>query len=356
MAFGANMFAPMLLVYARETGLSEAVLSGTFSVYAAGIVPGVLFGGPLGDRFGRPAVVFPAALVSLLATLVLLSGGSAPALLIARMMAGLASGLAFSAGSAWLLALSARQAEGVGGVRNNVALTAGFGSGPLVSGFLSELGVWPLFVPYLPHLVLMSTGIVLLLFVPRRDAAARGRPTSVAPWDVLRPQIPWRIWAVAPFSFGSAVVAFTVYPARGGGLTPWLAGTITALVLFTAALSQGPFRRLGARDPALLRLLGLLASVATFVLGIVYIGVPHLGVLLPTCLLAGVAYGGNLLYGFFLLGKEPTGTQVAQLYVAAYAGFAFPAMIVSASTFVPMSAVLAGFAALALGVWAATRR
>ena len=42
MAFGANMFAPMLLVYARETGLSEAVLSGTFSVYAAGIVPGVI--------------------------------------------------------------------------------------------------------------------------------------------------------------------------------------------------------------------------------------------------------------------------------------------------------------------------
>lgn len=346
-AFGANMFAPMLLVYPREAGLSEAVLSGTFSVYAAGIVPGILFGGPLGDRMGRPAVVFPATAISLLATLLLVGAESAWVLLAARMMAGLASGLAFSAGSAWLLALSSREAPGVGGVRNNVALTAGFGSGPLVSGLVAQLGIWPLVLPYVPHLAILCTGIALLLLVPRRDPAARGRPTSLAPWDVIRPQIPWRIGVVAPFSFGTAVVAFTVYPARGGGLEPAAAGAITALVLFTAALSQPFFRRLGARNPAMLSRIGLLCGGLVFGLGALYAVVPHVALLLPLCVLAGLAYGGNLLYGFFLLGREPSGVQVAWLYVAAYAGFAFPALIVSLAGVVPMTVVLLGFGGLA---------
>src|SRR5215207_8524036 len=51
--WGANQFAPLLLVYHRDLGVGEATLEAMFGVYAVGLIPGLLIGGPLSDRIGR---------------------------------------------------------------------------------------------------------------------------------------------------------------------------------------------------------------------------------------------------------------------------------------------------------------
>ncbi|MBX2797490.1 MAG: MFS transporter [Myxococcales bacterium] len=354
-AWGANQFAPMLRVYADVVGLSEPTVSATFGVYAVGIAPGILLGGPLSDRVGRPAIVFPATVISLLATGVLLGAQTAAPLYVARLLAGLASGLAFSAGSAWLLALSADAGPGVGGVRNTVALTCGFALGPLATGSIVGWVEAPLITPYLPHLLLMSAGIGLLLWVPRHDAAARGQHTGVPLTDVFRPQLPAGLAWVAPFSFGTAVMAFAVLPAFGAPRTPFGAGLVTALTLGTGVAVQPLARRIGVRDPARLARIGLATAAAAFGVGALYTSTASEPLLVVACVAAGFAYGFNFLYGFLVMGPSARGVQVAQLYVAAYIGFGFSPGIVSASELVPIHWVLLGFGAFAAALGLAHR-
>src|SRR4051794_41719277 len=74
-AWGANHFVPLLLLYRVRLGLSPAALAQMFGIYAVGLVPGLLLGGPLSDRVGRRALVVPASLVALAGPGVLGGGG-----------------------------------------------------------------------------------------------------------------------------------------------------------------------------------------------------------------------------------------------------------------------------------------
>jgi MFS family permease len=58
--WGANQFSPMLIVYRQALGLGPGTIAGLFAIYAATLIPGLLAGGPLSDRFGRRAVGFAA--------------------------------------------------------------------------------------------------------------------------------------------------------------------------------------------------------------------------------------------------------------------------------------------------------
>jgi MFS family permease len=46
----------MLIVYLQALGLGAAAIAGLFGIYAATLIPGLLAGGPLSDRFGRRAL------------------------------------------------------------------------------------------------------------------------------------------------------------------------------------------------------------------------------------------------------------------------------------------------------------
>src|SRR3954468_6814718 len=129
-AWGANQFVPLLLVYRDALGISSATAEATFGLYAFGLVPGLLLGGPFSDRHGRRVVLVAALVASVLASGLLLVGGQGVMWVFAgRLVAGIASGTAFSAGAAWLKELSP---DGTGARRATVAMTAGFAASPLV--------------------------------------------------------------------------------------------------------------------------------------------------------------------------------------------------------------------------------
>ena len=101
--WGANQFTPMLLLYRAQLGLSAPVVEAMFGLYAAGLVPGLLLGGSLSDRIGRRRVVLTSVALSIVAAGVLAAGAHTPGWLFAgRLIMGVASGGAFSAGVAWI--------------------------------------------------------------------------------------------------------------------------------------------------------------------------------------------------------------------------------------------------------------
>jgi MFS family permease len=105
--FGANQYASLLLAYRLHLGVSVSTADLLFGVYALGLIPALLLVGPISDAHGRRAIVRAAGMVSVLASLALIIGQHSLAMLyLGRLLAGVSSGAAFAAGTAWIKELS----------------------------------------------------------------------------------------------------------------------------------------------------------------------------------------------------------------------------------------------------------
>ncbi|MET0317292.1 MAG: MFS transporter, partial [Rhodococcus fascians] len=157
-SWGANQFAPMQLVYRDTSGLTSTAFTAMLGTYALGLIPSLLYFGRLSDRVGRRAIVRPMVGVAMVSTVILALGADMPGLLyLGRVLAGVASGMAFTAGGAWIKELS--DSPGAGARRTAVALSAGFGCGALFAGLIAQWLPMPDVLPYLVHLVMMvATG------------------------------------------------------------------------------------------------------------------------------------------------------------------------------------------------------
>lgn len=130
---------PLLALYRTTLHLADAEATAVFGVYALGLIPGLLLGGRASDRYGRRRLMPGFAGLSLVATAVLITGRWGVAGLYAgRLLTGVVSGTVFTVGTAWVKELCEGSPPGTGARRAALALTAGFGVGPLVAGLLAQ--------------------------------------------------------------------------------------------------------------------------------------------------------------------------------------------------------------------------
>ncbi|MEA2178514.1 MAG: hypothetical protein QOG77_1811 [Solirubrobacteraceae bacterium] len=358
--WGANQFAPMLLVYQRDLGVGEATLQAMLGVYAVGLIPGLLIGGPLSDRVGRRAVVLPAAALSVLATGLLMAGGTSIAALFAgRLLAGIVSGAVFSAATTWLRESSL--AAGVGpsaASRTAAAMSAGFGLGPLVAGAVAQWAPAPTVLPYLPHLLLMVVVLGLLRAAPADDRSAwSAAPGAFRARLTIRsdPRFRGLVVPLAPWAFAAPVIAFALLPAVTGvgqrehGLI--LAAAITAITALTGAAVQPVARRLGLA-PVVLACTGLVALAAGLGLGVATLEGHGDWLLVPTGLVLGCAYGLCLVAGLIEVQRLATPAELARAtsvyYALTYLGFAAPWLLTRAHAVASYPTLLTLVAGLAL--------
>ena len=221
--WGTNQFTPMLLLYRARLGLSAPVVEAMFALYAIGLVPGLLVGGSVSDRIGRRPVVLFALITSMIGGGVLMAGTHGAGWLFAgRLIVGLGSGSAFSAGTAWIKELSAPPYDeaavpGTGARRASGAMTAGFAAGPLVAGTLAQWAPAPTILPYLPQLAGAGWALILAARTPETvrsgaaGAAARHwwRPQTRG---IGHPRLLRVVLPAAPWVFISVAVGFVYVP------------------------------------------------------------------------------------------------------------------------------------------------
>jgi MFS family permease len=334
--WGANQFSPMLIVYRHELRLTAGAVAGLFLVYALTLIPGLLIGGPASDRFGRRAVVLPFVVLSPLATLLLVLGPRSLVLISAgRALAGLCSGVVIGSATAWVQELSHGAAQSAR--RAALALTAGFGLGPVTAAVLAQWAPDPLVLPYLPHLVI---GVVAAVMIWRAPEGASPAPAPAgarepARWPPAAVRT-WRFWlAVAPASpmvFGSVALAIVVLPedvTSARTLSAGFAGLMTALA-FSAGVGVQPLaRRLG--NPLAGLVAGLCCAAAGAGIGAAAVSGADQVLAGIAAVLLGLAYGLCLVSGLRqaeqMAGPNQRGAVVACYYAVAYLGFAAPYLV-----------------------------
>jgi len=344
--YGANQFVPLLAVYRSVLHLSDADATAVFGVYALGLIPGLLLGGRASDRYGRRRLMLGFAGLSLLATAVLITGRwGVGGLYAGRLLTGVVSGTVFTVGTAWVKELSEGSPPGTGARRAALALTGGFGVGPLVAGLLARWAPAPEVLPYVVHLALAGTALALLRRAPetRPPGSPPGRRPRLLPVSASSIRFRRVVLPLGPWVFGSVTLVFTTLPAHGarpvGVLGVAFPGLLAAVSLAAGFAVQPWGRRLhtraaaagGAGAPAVslgVVTMGCLAAAGT---------TAHPGLLpvISAALLLGAGYGLCLIVGLReveqLAAPEELGAVVALFYSLAYSGLAVPYLLALAA-------------------------
>jgi len=333
--WGTNHFVPLLLVYRTRMSLSAVDLGMLFAVYALGLTPGLLIGGPLSDRRGRRALVLPAAVLALAGTALLAAGAAGVGLLlVGRLVVGLGSGAVFGAGTAWVQDLSDGEPAGTGARRAAVALSCGFGGGPLIAGVVAQWWPRPMLLPYLLQAAVLSVAILLARAVP--DAAARAEGGTRAPDGPPSPRAPPRFFRevgiVAPWVFAFPSIAFVVLPAlvrpRLGGFAIVYAGLAAAATLAAGILVQPLARPRPARRVAVA---GLVTGALGLAAGRLASSLGSPAAVLVAAMMLGAGYGTCLIAGLRWIGATAApaarGRVTGLFYLLTYLGFWAPMLL-----------------------------
>lgn len=335
--WGANQFAPLLLVYEAQQHLSEQVTTSMFAAYVIGLMPALLLSARLAGRFGHRAILRPIMVLAVLASAVLLVGHwNEAALFAGRVMYGVATGAAMAPGTTWVKELSSDAPAGTGARRAAITLSAGFMGGPLISGPMAQWLPAPEVLPYVVHIALMGAVTVLAWTTPEtglttdtidhHEHPARGPHVALsgAFWAGIAPAAPW--------VFGCATVGLVVLPSvvrdQVGSWDVAFSGLMAGITLGAGVLIQQPARRLEARRPGATTPAGMTCGIVGILL-VVLAAATNQWLLVPVAgVVLGASYGLTLVGGLIAVERLAPPHQLAMtnavFYCLTYIGFFVP--------------------------------
>jgi len=355
--YGANQFSSLMVMYREQAHFSAVTVAAFFGVYAAGLVPGLLLGGPASDRWGRRRLLLPALVVSAPASGVLALGGVAAvsevALYTGRFLFGVVTGIAMAVGTTWVKELSQAPWDpadaGAGARRAALGLSAGFGVGPLVAGVLAQWAPAPMELPYLVHIALTVAVVAAVVGLPETRPAGAFR-------SGLRVHLPPRFRRVvapmAPWVFGAPALSFAVQPAALGARLAGF-GLVYATLLTTVTLGAGIVVQSWARrtSPVTGSRLGLAALVAGLLVAAAAAALGSAVLAVAAAVVLGASYGLCLVAGLIEVQRmaEPGGLGglTAVFYALTYVGFALPVLLAALTGVAGYPVLLVGVALLA---------
>lgn len=369
--FGANLFAPLLPVMREVHGLTQAHVTFLFAVYIVGLVPALLFGGPASDRLGRRAVIRPALILSSVGTVVTIAAHFFPepvspyVLVLARLLTGAAVGLVLAAGAAWLKEVTpVADGPGMGARRATVAMSAGFGIGPLVTGPVAEWLPGPDITGLAIHLAMVLALTPLVWRTPEAESTPPAGASAPARPQLLPSTARSRHFLVAvalwaPWVFGCATTSFSALaPVAARGLVPDVAytGLVAGVTMLTGAVIQPAIGRYADRGtkphPAVL---GLVTATIGMLLAILVATLPGAAaawVMLPVAVVLGAGYGILMVSGLRetqrLAPAHELGALTGIFYALTYVGFFAPWVIALVAPHIGYVAVFGFGAAVTL--------
>lgn len=326
---------PLYHLYQQAWGFSSALLTLIFAVYALSLLATLLMFGSLSDYLGRRPVIFLGLLLEIVSMVVFITATDVSGLILARVLQGVATGIATSALGAAMLDSDAQQ----GPLLNSIT--------PMFGMALGALGTSAL-VAYAPLPMALAYGLLLAAFVgqalyllrvaetvtpqpgvlktlrPRLAVPAQARSTLllVLPADIAA-------WALGGFFLS---LAPSLLAAATGSTSVLNGGFAVAALTISGALS---IHNLRLRAPRLALRVGcsFLAIGVSVILAAVNLG--WLWLFFAGAVVAGVGFGASFLGALRLLlplaHAHERGALMAAFLALSYLAFCVPALIAGAS-------------------------
>jgi hypothetical protein len=257
-----------------------------------------------------------------------------PALLVGRLLTGIAAGLAAGTAITYLIELRLRSSPGSSIVWARTVGTSisvgALGIGPLIAGCLAQWASWPLTLPYLVILALGVAAFIGLLFVPETGTAAKP-VVAATPRTSRRARLPTPAAAGTMAAFAAnglfAGLAGLILAITFGRTSHALSGATLFLVFTCGVVSQLATPKMVASRVLTLGTLLMLVGLALLVVS-VRLTTPSL----PLFLISGALIGGGVgavfkgTSGIVLGSAQPEDRLIltSRLLVVLYVGLSIP--------------------------------
>ena len=354
---GVFMPTPLYQLYHREWGLSPAQISIVFAVYAASLIPSLLFLGGLSDSFGRRKTLLMAVAIAAAGALVFACASGLWWLIAARALQGAALGIGLPTAVAAVREWMDDAMRPRAGMVAIIGTSTGAAFGALLAGILAEYAPFPNTLTFVVYIVLLAVLAAVVASVPTCPHLG---PASHEHFPTIPPGIrrPFALASAESF-IGWATLAIFVsllpsFLAQGLGVHNLLLGALVVadvqLGMLVASLGG---RGLSNRAAIIAAMLCLGAGFWI----LLFAEPQHLYALLVVAIfVAGLGNGLSYLAGLNIVNAiappEHRAETLSAFLVTCYVGFSVPALGVGiAANYVGLYGAIAG-GAVALGVLA----
>lgn len=343
--FAVNLQAPLYDAYAAESDVGATAVTIAFAAYVGGLMPTLLLLGGLSDWIGRRIPIALALILGTVATALLVQAPSWVSLVIARFLLGIGTGLATTAGTAYMTEILGADRAKSAALIVTSATSLGFGGGALATGIsLGVQGHTLLPASYIALFVIAPVLAVIALALPRINKA---RPVSLLRLPVF-PVGTWVFGAAMAIAWSTTGMTIAVVPLElaANDLGGWT-GLVIFLAIFVGLLCQ-PIARRMTNDRALA--LGFFLIPFGFLVLLVGVWLKVLAfVLVGTCITSAASYGFTYLASLAevsLRAPDDRARATAGLFVYAYFGFSLP--VIPSGALADMLGLLSAMAVFAL--------
>ncbi len=181
---GTALASPLYPLYQQAWGLKPSDITHLFVVYMFGALTSLLFLGRLTQRHGFLAILRTGLALMTAGVVLSALAWNVPVFMLARLMIGLASGMITTSASIGMVQARPGRDPRRTAALTTVAMTLGFGLGPLVGGLMAQWMPQPLVTAYAPTAAMGLLAVYAL-------HQLRGLPTGGTRDDALPPGT-WR--------------------------------------------------------------------------------------------------------------------------------------------------------------------
>ncbi|WP_102226664.1 MFS transporter [Acidimangrovimonas sediminis] len=334
MMAGASAPSPFYPVLQQEIGFSSAAMTGIFAIYAGALLATLLVAGSVSDHLGRRPVLSVGFFLLAASMVGFLRADTVGALLITRVIQGMASGLLLSTLTATSTDLEPADRPGAAAVGNSVTPLLGLALGALFAGAVIE----DLPAPRGPTFEILAAAyaaLAALVWLPPETA-----PRHEGLIASLRPRIGVPQGARAAFRRGAPAIVASwatggLYLSLGApivarvfGQTDAVAqGAVVTLLSGAGALAAFALRR---QTPRRITLTGTAALSLGTLLTLAAIASGSFAFYALSVLVAGLGFGASF-YGVMrsiapTVGAGERGELFAALFTLSYTAFGLPAL------------------------------
>lgn len=350
--------SPLYPLYQDRWGFPPVVLTVIFAAYVVSLLAALLTVGSLSDHVGRRPVLLVALVLEIAAMAVFVLADSETTLVAARLVQGLATGIATGALGAYVIELEPEDRRGLGTVITGAGPILGLAGGAVASSLIVAAAPGMIDLIFLVLLGLLVLQLVGTALGPETVERAPGALASLRPRVFFPPQVRrsavWVLPATAAcWALGGLIISLgpSVVRSLTGADSVVLTGLVVAALTGTGGIA---ILIVGSRPPELVLALGMSLLVVGMAATIAALVVGSVGLYFAATVVAGVGFGSGILGVLRTLLPQAAPHERAGLlsaiFVVSYLSHSIPAVaagaVAGAAGLVPTAVGYAGMVLL----------